>query len=84
MRKRIVFDIFVLVMVLCSSWWVSLCLVGIGAFIFGSYFEAILFGIIVDLLYGTATSFGFGMVGLVAGFVMFLIMPRIKSLVRST
>lgn len=56
--------------------------IAIGAFVFKFYIEAILFGVIMDLLYGSAASFGYGLVGIVLSIVIFLAMPRVNEAVR--
>lgn len=82
MAMRVLFNLVLLTLAFCATWWVVLILVAVGVFIFPFYGEALLFGIIIDLLYGTAVSFGFGAVGFVLTFIIFMVMIRVKYAVR--
>lgn len=84
MNKRILFNLFILAGVLWAPWWVTLFFVIAGVFIFKFYYEAIFFGVVSDLLYGTVTSFGFGMIGLVTAFAILFFVPRVKDAIRPT
>lgn len=82
MKKRILFDFILFALAFYAPWWVTLVFVAIGVFKFPFYSEAILFGVLLDLLYGTTTAYGFGAVSLALAFVIFIITLRVKSAVR--
>jgi len=56
--------------------------IALGVFIFPFYGEAILFGVLADLLYGTNILYGFGIIGLVSSVIIFTAMLRIKKAIR--
>ena len=82
MIKRVLFDLLLLFLIFFVSWWIILVLLAFGVFKFPVYFEAILFGVIIDLLYGTVVSFGFGVIGLFSTLFVFIVMVRVKYAVR--
>lgn len=82
--KRILFTVFLFVILFSLPWWaVLLCAAG-GAFFFATYYEMIVLGVLFDILYGTNGGFaaGYGMLGLAATFVLFLIIERTKKELR--
>jgi len=82
MIKRVLFDLLLLSLIFFVSWWTILVLIAVGVFKFPAYFEAILFGVIIDLLYGTVVSFGSGVIGLFSALFVFIVMVRVKYAVR--
>jgi len=52
MILRIVFDFFVLALVLLCPWWLSVPAAVAAAFFFNWYWELVIFGLIVDLIRG--------------------------------
>ncbi|MBI5400968.1 MAG: hypothetical protein HZB12_02545 [Candidatus Yonathbacteria bacterium] len=81
-KKRILFDLVVLATVFYAPWWLSFALIAAGAFNFSFYAEAVVFGALIDLLYGTALSFGLGIIGFIFAIVIFVMMRYAKSTVR--
>ena len=59
MKKRIFFDLILLVAVFYTPWWVVAVLGLIGAFYCSQYYEVIVAGLLIDILYG-ASSFPLG------------------------
>lgn len=82
MKKRILFDLILLVLAFCVPWWLTLVLVAVGTFKFPFYGEAVLFGVLIDLLYGTVTSYGFGLAGFILALGIFATMFRFRDAVR--
>jgi hypothetical protein len=52
--KRVAADLAILLSVLFLPWWVSLFLIFLGALFLENFYEAFLFGLFLDALYGTA------------------------------
>lgn len=81
-RNRIIFDIVLLGAVFYTPWWIVALLAFTFAFLCPSYYEIIIFGILMDILYGAGTlSFG-GIVGLLGAMVIFTIASWAKKAVR--
>jgi hypothetical protein len=54
--KRVFFDILLFLSVLLLPWWASLFLAILGLFIFNKFYEYLIFGVIVFVLYSTRSS----------------------------
>lgn len=81
MIKRIFFDFLLFGAVFYTPWWFVALLAFVGAFLFPSYYEIIIAGILVDLLYGTAHS-ARGVFGLIVALVLFVVARRLRMAVR--
>lgn len=82
MIKRIFFDLLLLGAVFYTPWWVVLPLAFIGAFLFPSYYEIILVGVLFDLLYGISTHPARGVLGIIVALVLFVTARRLRQAVR--
>ncbi|MFZ2831895.1 MAG: hypothetical protein WAZ40_01970 [Minisyncoccia bacterium] len=82
MNKRIIFDIVLLGAVLFTPWWCVAILGFMGAFLWPSYYEILVAGILVDLLYGGTTLPLRGILGLVGAVVIFFSATYAKKVVR--
>jgi len=60
MYLRILADIIIFLSILFLPWWVTIFLVLFGIFFFNHFYEAIIAGILIDLLYGTRAEEFFG------------------------
>jgi len=49
---RILTDIFFLISIVTFSWWFNVILILIASIIFDDYFEVLIFGLIIDSVYG--------------------------------
>ncbi len=70
-KIRIIFDIILFIAVFYIPWWVIAVLALIGAFLWPPYLEIFIFGILLDVLYGSnAFPFGgaYGILGAIAIF----------------
>lgn len=82
MKRRVIFDLILLGAVFYTPWWIVVFLAFTFAFLYPSYYEIIIFGILMDILYGASTlSFG-GIVGLLGAMVIFFIASFAKKAVR--
>ncbi len=81
--KRVLFDLVLLATLFYLPWWCLFTFVAIGVYLFPFYGEAIVFGFLLDLLYGTNILYGFGIIGLVSSLGIFLIVLRIKKAIRN-
>ncbi len=75
MISRILIDIFIFLSILFFPWWITVILVIWGVFLFDNFYEALLAGLLIDLLYGTRTEEFFGI-----WFVFFIIFLSIYFL----
>lgn len=82
MTKRIFFNLLLLGAVFYTPWWFVALLAFIGAFLFPSYYEIIIAGILVDLLYGTQVHMMRGVWGLAVALVLFVTARQLKQAVR--
>lgn len=84
MKKRIIFDLFLLSAIFYTPWWVAASLAFVCVFLIPHYYEILAFGLLVDLLYGTSTSALYGMVGTIGAIVLFFAGEFAKKMVRPT
>ena len=82
MMKRLLFDLAVLLSVLYLPWWVAILVGFSGAFLFASYYEIFIFGLLADLLYGTSTSTFHGLVGMICSIVIYVGAWQTRKFVR--
>lgn len=82
--KRIIFDLVLLGAIFYTPWWIATPLALIGVFMFASFYEVFVFGLLVDLLFGTHSSVLHGTLGLVGAVALFFLGEFAKSMVRPT
>lgn len=82
MWKRIIFDLVLFGAIFYTPWWVVAPLAFTGAFLFPSYFEIFLCGLLVDLLFGTATSASYGALGVLGALALFFLAKLAKRRLR--
>lgn len=82
--KRILFNIFFIVAILCLPWYLSLLVGILGTFFFPWFVEVIIAGIVFDILYGSlgASWFGLGMMGFFTSLIVFFALQKIKQNLR--
>lgn len=82
--KRALFGFVFLGVILYASWWVVLAVMLSGLFLFPWYVEAVIGGILFDILYGVQGSllFGFGMLALIVSIISFFAMEKFKKNLR--
>lgn len=78
---RITYDIILCLSIFMLPHYISAMLIGVGAYFFDLYFEAIFAGFFLDSLYSPATGY-FRFVGTVLGFVIFIASEYYKKLAR--
>lgn len=82
MKNRIIFNLVLLVAVFYSPWWLVAILGFIGVFLFAQYYEVIVVGLIMDLLYGAPTLPFEGMLGVIAAVIIFYVATYTRKAVR--
>ncbi|PJB83795.1 MAG: hypothetical protein CO088_00770 [Candidatus Yonathbacteria bacterium CG_4_9_14_0_8_um_filter_46_47] len=84
MTRRIIVDIVVILSIFCAPlWWITVCLLVFATFFFKRYYEIILAGLILDLLYGGGAFFwGFRFVYTVSGMVLYVALTTFKKQTR--
>lgn len=82
MKKRIIFDIVVLALVFYAPWWLTLATLFVGAYVWTSYYEIILFGILLDVLYGSNSMPLRGTIGTVSALVIYFATNYFRKIVR--
>lgn len=82
MRKRIIFDVIILSLVFCTPWWLVFLLVIIGAYIWPSYYEIIVVGMLLDVLYGGGSLYFGGLAYTVSSLIIYFIVSYIRLIVR--
>lgn len=84
MLKRTFSTFFLVVSIFYAPWWMTLAVAVGVAFYFKKYYEIIALGTFFDILYGTNGGFaiGYGMMGFMVAFVLFLIIERAKKELR--
>lgn len=80
--KRAFFDIVLLVAVFYTPWWIVAILAFVGAFIWSSYYEIFICGLLIDLLYGAPAFPLGGIYGLVGSVVIFFTALYARRIVR--
>lgn len=78
--KRKLFGIFLVLTALIFPWWVSLTLVFFGALYFENLYEAIVAGLILDLLYGINIEvYGFNLFFTLATTIMLYLFSSLRK-----
>ena len=83
MTKRIFFNLLLLGAVFYTPWWAVAVIAFVGAFLFPSYYEIIMAGVFVDLLYGTQAHMMRGVLGLIVTLALFIVARYFRQAVRS-
>lgn len=81
-KKRIIFNLIILGAVFYTPWWFVAILAFIGAYSYNQYYEIILIGALMDLLYGASSLPLGGIYGLLGAIVIFLTATYTKNSVR--
>lgn len=83
-KNRIALDFFLIISIAIFPWWFSLLLISFGFFFFNFFYEALLFGIMIDSLYTAASKIFFGVpfATLVIIFILFLFVDWFKKELR--
>ncbi len=82
MTKRILFDLALIGAIFYTPWWAVVIFAFVGAFLFPYYYEIIVAGILVDLLYGTLVHPTRGILGLIVAIILFVVARRLRRAVR--
>jgi glucan phosphoethanolaminetransferase (alkaline phosphatase superfamily) len=82
MMKRIIFDLALLAAVLYTPWWIVIPAALAGAFLFVSFYEIFIFGMLVDLLYGTSGAALHGVLGLFTAAIIYICAVQARKFVR--
>ncbi|MEK7569004.1 MAG: hypothetical protein AAB497_02730 [Patescibacteria group bacterium] len=82
MTKRIFFNLLLLGAIFYTPWWAVAVIAFVGAFLFPSYYEIIMAGVLVDLLYGIQGHMMRGVLGLVVAVALFVVARHFKQAVR--
>lgn len=82
MKKRIIFDLILLGAIFYSPWWIVAILAFIGAFVWPMYYEIIVFGVIVDVLYGVNSATFGGLAGVLTAIVILFVASYSRKAVR--
>lgn len=81
--KRILFDLFILASLFFIPWWVVVLLGVLGVFYFPAYYELVVFGFVLDILYGSSGGTGYGVVGFLVALVCFFAFEKIRREIRA-
>lgn len=60
MHERLILNIFVVYSIIFAPWWLSLCAVSAGVYLYIDYYESIFFGLLYDLIFADNQVFVFG------------------------
>ena len=82
MRNRIIFSLIVLASVFYMPWWIVATLSLIGVYLYNQYYEIILFGGLIDLLYGSSSMPLGGIYGLLGATFVYYVASYAKNRVR--
>lgn len=82
MRNRIIFDLILLAAVFYTPWWAVAILAFVGAFMWTTYYEIFICGLLIDLLYGAHIFSLGGIFGIVGSVVIYFVASYAKKIVR--
>lgn len=84
MFKRTSVTFFLVAAIFYAPWWATLGLAAVAAFYFKKYYELMVLGALFDVLYGAKGGFtvGYGALGFIAAFFLFLLIERVKKELR--
>ncbi|MBU4479962.1 hypothetical protein KKG48_00775 [Patescibacteria group bacterium] len=83
-KTRIILDIFILFSIAVFPWWFSLILIIVGIFKFNDFYEAFVFGIIMDSFFGVQRKFfmNFECISFLFVLISFFFVTQIKKRLR--
>ena len=83
-KTRLILDIFIILSLMLMPWWFTSILIAIGIFVFGLFYEALVFGLIMDSLYGVPKELFFEIpfVSFVSFFVLLVCINWFKNKLR--
>jgi hypothetical protein len=55
LKHRLIFDALFFIGALFLPWWVMLSAIVVGVFLFGFFFEGVLYAILIDVVFGVPT-----------------------------
>lgn len=82
MKKRFFFDVVLLLSVLYAPWWLVAVLAFFGAFSYPFFYEVIVIGLLMDILYGSSSTTLNGSLGTIGAISIFIIALYAKKFVR--
>ena len=84
LKTRIILDILIIFSIALLPWWFTTILIVGGIFLFESFYEAFLFGFMIDSLYGISKELFFGksFTYLLIIFILFVIISWFKNRLR--
>lgn len=82
MKNRIIFGVVLLAAVFYTPWWIVAPVAFVGAFIYPTYYEIFLFGVLVDILYGASAFPLGGVYGILGAIAIFFIASYARRAVR--
>lgn len=83
-KIRIIIDIFIILSIVTCPWWLTFLLVILGLFLFNKFYEAFLFGLILDSLYGISREvfLGKNYISILIVVVLFFLVNWLKKRLR--
>lgn len=80
-KLRIFFGIILLLSIVWASWWLSIALMLLGSMLYRGYWEALVAGVVTDLLFGTPSNLSGGIhyIATALGLVFFIISSTIRQ-----
>lgn len=84
MFRRTLSTFILAISIFYAPWWATLGLAMVAAFYFKKYYELMVLGALFDVLYGAKGGFtvGYGALGFIAAFSLFLLIERAKKELR--
>lgn len=81
---RILFDLILFFIICTQWWWLGVLLALVGTFYFKNFYELIVVGVIIDLLFGVPRIrfYGFEWYGTIISVILFAILRFIKLHLR--
>lgn len=81
-KKRIIFDLVLLIAIFYVPWWVIGIAAFIGVFMYPLYYEIIIVGVILDILYGAHLYPISGTYNTLSAIVIFFVASYLRKAVR--
>lgn len=84
LMKRILFNVSIVASLVFFQWWITLILILIGFFVFPKFYEGIVWGFIIDALFGTPRTvyLDFVFITLLITMTLFFFSDIMKSRLR--
>lgn len=84
LKTRIILDILIIFSIALLPWWFTTILIVVGIFLFELFYEALLFGLIIDSLSGIPRELFFGksFIYLLIIIILFVIINWLKNRLR--